>query len=274
MAKPVTVNTAVDRPTTTIQYTPPKLKLIVIFVGGAADYDSFAGQGPTYIMGAQQRNYVREVQKKYPNTLFEGHFYDKEKDGVVSGSKNSDVSLPVKNRVKTIYCGYDQALKSTLEDIKITYATNGQNPGLIVVGHSLGGWKGAELVEKIMALEIKQGQTDLLITLDPVGERYFSPHRWIPALTAIPNLSEPNPVPKYWINVHTEGWFGTSEEKLTDNAVATAGARWTVKKADENLAAPKITHGDARALINLKTSKGFSAFQKLLKVTDSYLSGN
>lgn len=272
MSNKVQTQTAPETPTTTVNYGPPKLKLITVFVGGAADYDSFLMNGPTFIMGFRQFDYIKEVRGTFKNTIVEGRIYNPQTDEIATDPIDRIAIGPFKNKIRVIYCGYDQATKSVLEDIKKTIKEHGQEIGLIVVGHSLGGWQGSLLVEKLMAENIKEKQTDLLVTLDPVGERYFSPHRMIPGLNMlIPNLSEPNPIPKYWINTYTIGVAGTSDQTISDNAVATAGDRWDVTKANESTGSKTISHGNAKGLLNLKSSTGKSAMQKIMEVTTEYL---
>lgn len=271
---PLTLPTETQLPVTTVTYTP-KTKLIVAFIGGAGDYDSFSGIGPTYIVGERQYSYLNGLREKFKNTTVSGDFCKiiKGKGHVVefeSYYMAKDVEL---NRVRCYCYGYDKAETTLYEKIKkdIMSPMCSDEFGVIVVGHSLGGYKAARLVEKLTQLEGCKG-VDFSATLDPVGEIYFAV------------LMLPNPKPKYWINVYTnwnetisKGADGKEVRKLNwDNVVASLGNRWDLNRSGYskalslNIDAPEIGHASASGMMRRK-SGGVSIDSVIFEITKKYL---
>lgn len=272
---PLTLPTETQLPVTTVTYTA-KTKLIVAFIGGAADYDSFLGNGPTFIMGRRQKSYIDKLQAKFKNATVTGDLYYKEigKGAVINFESVLSSKGTENSRVRCYYYGYDKAETALYEKIKADVGSSMRSDkyGLIIVGHSLGGWKAAKLVEKLTETNVCSN-IDLLITLDPVGETYFM------------NLFLPDPRPQYWINVFTNGITVVSKDAKgkksssieSDNIVAALGNRWDLdsefyaNKLSLNIDAADIGHGNAEGMM-VKPKDGISVDKKLMEITEYYLS--
>lgn len=280
---PLTLPTETQLPVTTVTYVA-KTKLIVVFIGGAGDYDKFSGIGPSHIMGKRQAAYVSSLYSKFKNVTISGDIYNNDKHAV-----ELECVYPAtaneKYRVRCYYYGYDKAESALYEKIKADLLDQQRSEviGIIIVGHSLGGWKAAKLSEKLEMLK-ECPPIDLLATLDPVGETYF---------TVLQLESQPKPNVKFWMNVSSHGIAQTTkyvkeepqnvpldlqhptfkkESKFNfDNLVASAGNRWDLdgnKIVNINIVAPEIGHADASKM--MRTSAGrVSINSKMAEITKS-----
>lgn len=269
---PLTLPTETQLPVTTVTYTA-KTKLIVAFIGGAADYDAFTVVGPTFIMGGRQNSYINGLLTSFKNTTVSGDIFSKKKQAVVF----DDLILakqPEQHRVRCYYYGYDKAETVLFNKIKedMQSPLKAEKCGVIIVGHSLGGYKAGKLVEKLINTNTCKS-VDFLGTLDPVGEVYFT------------NILLPNPKPKYWINVYSH-WNTVVKKDANgkedrsfdfDNFIASAGNRWDMdhaayaKTLSLNIDAADIGHGNAAGMMG-KKKNGISVDSKLLELTKEYLS--
>jgi thioesterase domain-containing protein len=71
----------------------------------------------------------------------------------------------------------------------------GKNAPIYIIGHSLGGWNGANLSR---LLSVRGYAVEMLNTIDPIGEGW--------GVYTISNLhgQYPKPVTKFWINMRVE----------------------------------------------------------------------
>lgn len=142
-------------------------KVVVFFIGGAADKGSYLGQPATNIINDEVK------------ILFER---------LITSNKLTKL-------YNSEYLGFDDVRGD--DDITkkvISNIPNKENTAIYIVGHSLGGWNGAHLSQ---ILSDKGYEVNLLITLDPVGKgtntQLISDVYW----------TTPNPKAKYWINITT-----------------------------------------------------------------------
>lgn len=149
------------------QATVAPKKIVLFFVGGAGDKESYYGTGPN--------NNVAEARKIFV--------------------KNMDAEGLCADRYDAHHIGYnsfvsEEGLKANVLD-KISDLTT----SVYIIGHSLGGWNGAHL-SKVLA--DKGYRIPVLVTLDPVGEGQI--------VWGISNIYQKEPAPKaeYWVNVRAD----------------------------------------------------------------------
>ncbi|WP_144408898.1 alpha/beta hydrolase [Chromobacterium vaccinii] len=183
---------------------PPKV--FVFFIGGAGDRRSFMGSGPNYNVQAVTDNFSSVFSKEIAG-------------GVAEFSYNGYYEVHGKEEINAL-----------IDKVKLKKSTK-----VYIVGHSLGGWNGAHLSQK---LSERGFSIEMLITLDPVGEN--------PVLKGVADIyaMPPEPVAKYWLNIHYEqsnvkgiykgatsgSWVGfkNSVTDVTSNIVAETGRRWMI----------------------------------------------
>lgn len=139
--------------------------VIVFFIGGAGDKESFYGTGP-------YRN-IYEVQRMCEepfNELIKSKLYHSE------------------------YLGYDEVCGRNDVKANVVQKIRNLSMPIYIIGHSLGGWNGAHLSSILTDLGYS---VEMLITLDPVGAGLVK-------LAADIYFSEPKPKAKFWINLRAE----------------------------------------------------------------------
>jgi len=152
--------------------------IVVFFVGGAGDKESYYGQGP-------YRN-VSEVRD---------YFDPKVRD------------LATSQQYKSIYLGYTELRGENNIKSKIFGAIPSKAARVYIVGHSLGGWNGAHLST---ILSNEGYNVEVLITLDPVGEGKLV---WLGSNI---HMKKPIPKSKYWINILAKPTEGDGSDVIAD----------------------------------------------------------
>ncbi len=148
----------------TIEHKISTKQVIVFFIGGAGDKESYYGVPPSKIMKGVKNKFEEKIKLKGFETYYKG-----------------------------VYLGYNEVKGD--DDIKnkvISQIQNKENTAIYIIGHSLGAWNGAHLSQK---LTDKGYNVDLLITLDPVGKGI------IVSLASDVYWSSPTPKANYWINI-------------------------------------------------------------------------
>jgi hypothetical protein len=142
--------------------TSVQKRIVVLFIGGAADKNEFYMISPTKLIkdGAMTQflNWVKVVKTITSNTL---------------------------------YLGYDEVFRDEHVASLCKFIGSTKTP-IYIVGHSLGGWNGAHLSQ---ILTDKGYNIEMLITLDPVGEGGIV---W--AVSDI-HYELPTPKANHWINI-------------------------------------------------------------------------
>ncbi|WP_347904918.1 alpha/beta hydrolase [Pseudomonas purpurea] len=137
-------------------------EVVVFFIGGAGDKESYYGDGPSGHTYEAQRALERKVAGKH------------------------------KGKFKAVYLGYNEVKGDSDIENYVYSEIDHKSVHVYIVGHSLGGWNGAHLSS---LLSDKGYLVKMLVTLDPVGEGFFV------ALISDIYWSEPEPKAEYWINV-------------------------------------------------------------------------
>jgi len=131
--------------------------------------------------------------------------------------------LIIKDKIKPILIGYHRINDSKEIDDLISLIKfynqidkkYNKKTLIYIIGHSLGGWNGAHLTQQLD----KHGyDTEMLITLDPVGVHYVTSLR----LADIYKY-EPTVKAKLWINIRT-----TPKSSNFPDWVASAGGQWSI----------------------------------------------
>ncbi|WP_241009120.1 hydrolase [Aggregatibacter actinomycetemcomitans] len=152
----------------------------VIFIGGAADQESYYFQGPNYNITMARNGFNDrlalnpQISSKIKNNIILGynHVYSE-----------SDIQTNVLNKIKSYELVY-------------------------IIGHSLGGWNAAHLSR---ILKDKGYNVKMLITLDPVGEGVL-----VYTFSKIFRKPEPHPKAETWINLRAESGLGHASDKVAD----------------------------------------------------------
>jgi pimeloyl-ACP methyl ester carboxylesterase len=140
-------------------------EVVVFFIGGAGDKESYYGDGPS--------GYTFDAMQLLRGRL-DGQFCD---------------------QLKWHYLGYNEVKGDDDLEAFVFSKIGHKAVRVFIVGHSLGGWNGAHLSQ---ILTDKGYLVKMLITLDPVGEGVMV------ALISDIYWSEPTPKAEYWINVRAE----------------------------------------------------------------------
>lgn len=138
-------------------------RVVVFFIGGAGDKESYYMSGPYNNIEDAYRNFAGRIRQAGRSQFYQAH-----------------------------YLGYDEVRGGRDVDKYVYKGIPDKSAPVYIVGHSLGGWNGAHL-SKI--LSEKGYRVEMLITLDPVGEGALV---W---LGSDVYFSKPEPVSGYWINV-------------------------------------------------------------------------
>ncbi|MBD9603734.1 alpha/beta hydrolase [Pseudomonas sp. PDM10] len=147
-----------------IKQVPVALRdLVVFFIGGAGDQESYYGTGPN-----NNIDYVRRI--------------------TVDDAKQ----LEILKRCPSWVLNYNAFISD--EDLEKNVLSRIPNcsTAIYIVGHSLGGWNGAHLSSVLADRGFK---VRMLITLDPVGEGKI-----VYGISSI-YRREPKPKADYWVNI-------------------------------------------------------------------------
>ncbi len=156
----------VDKQKNEAYVAKPGRPVMVLFIGGAGDKESYYGSGP---------NGNIEDVLNHCNTLFK--------------------TLLEQNLYFTKYLGYNEVCGDRdIQKNVIQHIPDKRMP-IYIVGHSLGAWNGAHLSGILNELGY---HIEMLITLDPVGQgigvnTFSDLHR-----------KEPAPAAKFWINIRAK----------------------------------------------------------------------
>ncbi len=203
--------------------------LLTIFIGGAGDQSSFLGYGPTRIMG------------NHPELLgVADRFF------VRLGSEGLDEEVMI--------IGYDN-INSSLSRI-LEIVRNNPNEQINIVGHSRGGWNGAQLAAMLSrnCRVFTDGSrapivVENLITLDPVQSSLFFPG------------SPPFPTVNNWINIEA-----TPAAPDFSDTIADTGGRWRNPNGANTNLQMNVNHGWANIMFTRPlTPGGQSAADQLIE---------
>ena len=152
-------------------------KIIVFFIGGAGDKNSYYGYGPTKLV----KNSILHV--------FKGRI-----------AAYSLISPHIE------YLGYEEIRGE--DDIKknVIDKIASKDIPIYIVGHSLGGWNSAHLCKHL----VNNGYNiRMLVTLDPVGEGVI-------VYVGSDKEPEANPGAKIWINISCNPIYEDQSDKVAD----------------------------------------------------------
>ncbi len=217
------------KPKNNLTINIPAPKVVIFFVGGAGDKRPFAFSGPNR------------------NIVYAYNDYKKLRDITLSKHQRK---LIIDNEA-TSYLGYyeiygDDNIKSFVLD-KIP----NKNTSIYIIGHSLGGWNGAHLTDK---LSKKGYKTNMLITLDPVGEGLFI------KFADIYNEA-PKVISNTWINIRCN-----PEDYGFSDIVADLGNQWDPNEDEPTYnVITSANHLDADDIISTKVFNNYSALELLIK---------
>lgn len=213
-------------------------RAVVFFIGGAGDMKSYYLQGP---------NYNVRAAKERLDSLF----------SIESGQ----------GRYFSTYLDYSLAKGGgDIDEYFLSKIESKEDP-IYIVGHSLGGWNGAQLSR---ILSEKGYNVEVLVTLDPVGSGamvgIISDIYW----------REPCPRARMWINV----WARPKKPNISDT-VANMGGRWygaaSTSKLTEFISAPilryfvDISHAEAGRMFTSKSPDGHSPCDHISNSIRKYL---
>lgn len=137
--------------------------LVIFFIGGAGDQESYYGTGPN-----NNIDYVRRV--------------------AVDDAKQ----LEILKRCPSWALSYNSFISNDDLERNVLSRIPNCSTAIYIVGHSLGGWNGTHLSS---VLTDKGFKVKMLITLDPVGEGKI--------VYGISSIYRREPIPKaeYWVNI-------------------------------------------------------------------------
>lgn len=148
------------------QATVTPKRIVLFFVGGAGDKESYYGTGPNNNVADALKIFNRDMEARKLGGTYDAH------------------------HIGYNYFTNNEGLKTNVLE-KIADATT----PVYIIGHSLGGWNGAHLSA---VLSERGYRIPALVTLDPVGEGSI--------VWGISSLyrQEPKPVAEYWVNVRAD----------------------------------------------------------------------
>lgn len=210
---------------TCVSITQPKA--IIFFIGGAGDKKPFAMSGPNRNITYVHSEYIAR------------------KDSII---KKSQKKLIIDD-ISICWLGYyeihgDKNIQKFVID-KIP----SKNTAIYIIGHSLGGWNGAHLTNKLF----KKGyKSKMLITLDPVGKGLL-------INVADIYYNDPIVMAKTWINIRCNPKkYGFSD------FVADLGEQWDPDKGKPTYnIITEANHLDADSIIATKIQGNLSALDLL-----------
>ena len=220
--------------THTTAHLGKETKAILFFVGGAGDKYKFGGLGPNYNIIYARNVYLQRKSKE---------FEDNKKIRILDKGNNDN---------DPYYLSYREIYKDI--DIKKVIATIPDKSTLVyIIGHSLGGWNGANLTTAISNAGYK---VKMFISLDPVGTD--------PGLARISDifLNEPKVTAEIWINIRCEP--GITHYSFSD-MVATAGGQWIPKQKPTYDVISKANHLDAEVILESKVNGNLTALDLLIE---------
>jgi hypothetical protein len=240
----------------------PKKKAIVFFIGGAGDKKMYAGSGPNYnIVGAQYGFNAEKEQKlsAIQKNIESGPPYLSLEIALklreCSENQNKTEEQMIKALPNPVYLGYYEIYKDS--DIQKNIIDKiGKNTLVYIVGHSLGGWNGAHLTERLF--EMTGIITTMLITLDPVGTRL--------GVKGFSDIFPNRPVifAQQWVNVRCDAKFGVYDGS---DVVADLGGQWQPEddglKPSTNAVVNEV-HGAAWKIFKNPIKNGLSARDLLI----------
>lgn len=206
-------------------------KVIAFFIGGAGDKRPYAGSGPN----GNIVSVLDEFTRKFTMEIKGGR--------ILAGRSHT-------------YLGYYEIYGDARIRKNVIQKLHDKTQAIIIVGHSLGGWNGAWLADKLSAMGYR---VELLITLDPVGTG-----RGVRAVSDIYN-DIPAVEVGCWVNL------GYSRNNLEiDNLVANAGGRFNPIGRRRPLPNDPdindkvdVDHAYTLAAMRLTTSSGVTAWKIL-----------
>jgi RHS repeat-associated protein len=191
--------------------------LYTVFIGGAGDASTFAGTGPTGIMSGVRNQFDKDV---------------------IAAGKNET----------TDYFGYEDETKILAKILEVL--KKNPNEKINIVGHSLGGWVGAKVAAALAKCSNAETgvsyKVNNLVTLDPVGTRYFF------------FQSKPVPSANNWINI-----LANPTKPDGTDTIADLGGRWK-NPTGANNSSIDLNHYDAGGLFTNTPSGGSSASQVII----------
>ena len=201
-------------------------KAVAFFIGGAGDKKKYSGSGPT------------EIVKDQVSKPFE--------------------TIAPKNDYVGYYLGYYEIYKKTnIDSNVIAYLKDKISYQVYIIGHSLGGWNGAHLYEK---LQNEGYNVKVLITIDPVGTK-----RGVTAVSDI-YYDYPNPISSFWLNTKTE-----PDENDVDDYIAFSGGQWEPSEGVLVNYTSKLHHRQAGKLFNELIIDNLSMSNILLSQINAFL---
>jgi pimeloyl-ACP methyl ester carboxylesterase len=153
-----------------------KKKVVIFYIGGAADKEVYYFQGPFHNIALVRDFFDLLVTDLDKRLLHSSYYLD------YAEAK-----------------GADDIQKNVIDQI----ADKGSP--VYIVGHSLGGWNGAHLST---LLAEKGFNVEMLITLDPVGEGVLV------SLGSDIYFSTPKPVAKFWVNLRANPKVPDQSDKV------------------------------------------------------------
>ncbi len=204
-----------------------KKKAVVFFIGGAGEKEAYYFMGPNHNMERAKSAFEKMLFQYADSDFYSGWYLD-----------------------------YREVYKHRIAENVMKRIPDKETP-VFIVGHSLGGWNGAEL-SKILS---EQGyRVKMLITLDPVGKGF-----WVYSISRI-YFSDPTPKADYWINIKAE-----PTERDSSDIVADLGERWVLDKEPNINEVFDIHHYDAEEMMTQQLSSGSSAMLYLLEEVHALL---
>ncbi len=206
----------------------PKKMVRVLYVGGAGDKRAYPPLPfPTTVFGPIGN--INEVKNYLENGL---------------------AGLRLKDSYRGSYFGYYEIFGS--DEIKknvLPFLPTKDSP-VIVIGHSLGGWNGAQLSFYLNELGYNVA---MLITLDPVGRGF-----WVWAVSNI-YPKTPSVATKFWLNVRAR-----PSARDPSDAVADFGEQWDVKDLPMLTYDVDTNHANAIRMFITAPKNGTSAYARVI----------
>lgn len=201
----------------------------ILYIGGAGDKKAYPGWLPL----------PRAVVGPFNNVLAVKKYLDVELG-----------ALKLKEFQAGHYLGYYETYRDErIRENVVPFLKDKATP-LILIGHSLGGWNGAQLS---YWLNDAGYNVEMLVTLDPVGRGDLV------GFTSDIYVRTPHVATKFWINIRAEA----SDTDFSDR-VADFGEQWLIKEGPHINAQVDVNHWDARGMFTAKLPGGGSAATHVL----------
>ncbi|MCG3871532.1 hypothetical protein [Psychrobacter sp. Ps7] len=211
---------------TCISITKPKA--IILFIGGAGDKKPFAGSGPNRNITYVHSEYIAK------------------KDSII---KKNQKKLIIDD-LSICWLGYYEIFGDENIQKSVIDKIPDKNTAIYIIGHSLGGWNGAHLTNRLL----KKGyKSKMLITLDPVGKGFL-------INVADIYYNDPVVIAETWINIRCK-----PKEYGFSDFVADLGEQWEPNKDQPTYnVITKANHLDADYIITTKVHGNLSALDLLI----------